>query len=173
MKRRTLLTSLAATGAAALGGGVYVSLPHDHPGLAMDRLLERLQGARIDAIETDSAWTVARTLNHLAQSVDFSMDGYPELRSGLFRHTVGPLAFNVFQTRGEMSHDTAEVIPGEVVDDGDAEQARTRLIGSLTRFASFDMPLRPHFAFGTLSKAEYAKAHVMHVQDHLTEFRIG
>ncbi|WP_371223841.1 DUF1569 domain-containing protein [Roseovarius sp. 2305UL8-3] len=173
MKRRSVIKGLAAGTALTLGGGlVYISRPADHPELALDRALDRLHGLRADAIETDSAWDVARTFNHLAQSIEFSMTGYPELKSGLFRHTVGRVAYNVFQTRGEMSHNRAEVIPGEVIETSDPETARQRLITSLMAFQAFDADLRPHFAYGSLPKDAYAKAHVMHINDHLAEFRV-
>lgn len=172
MKRRTAILSLTAAGATALAGGLaYVAVPRDHPELGMDRLLAQLHGLRADGIETASSWDVARTLNHLAQSVEFSMSGYPDLKSALFRHTVGPLAFNVFQTRGQMSHDTAAPIPGEVLDATGADAARLRLIDSLTAFQTFDPDPAPHFAYGALTKDAYAKAHVMHVHDHLVELR--
>ncbi len=100
------------------------------------------------------------------------MTGYPELKSGLFRHTLGRVAYNLFQTRGEMRHNRAEAIPGEVIEASNPEVARQRLIASLTAFQTFVADLRPHFAYGTLPKEAYAKAHVMHINDHLPEFRV-
>ena len=172
MRRRTAILSLVA-GAAALGaGGAAVALrPRAHPHLALDPMIDRLTGLRADAVETASAWDVARTFNHLAQGVEFSMSAYPELKSGLFRHTVGPAALRVFRARGAMRHDTGAVIPGEALDATTPDAARQRLIESLIAFRDWEAPLSPHFAYGALDKAAYAEAHAMHVHDHLIGFR--
>ncbi|MBX2836205.1 MAG: DUF1569 domain-containing protein, partial [Gammaproteobacteria bacterium] len=34
-------------------------------------------------------------------------------------------------------------------------------------------PLRPHFAYGSLDKTQYAIAHAMHEHDHLEEFKVS
>ena len=38
------------------------------------------------------AWPLPKVLNHLAQSVEYSIDGYPELKSALFRSAIGSVA---------------------------------------------------------------------------------
>ncbi len=101
------------------------------------------------------------------------MSGYPIPRSPLFQHTVGRTAFNIFQSLGYMSHNTAEEIPGEKVFAGDVELAKQRLLRSLTDFQDFQGTLHPHFAYGVLDKSEYAKAHVMHIADHLAPAERG
>ena len=47
-------------------------------------------------------------------------------------------------------------------------EART----SLEAFRDFDGPLRPHFAFGHLGKDKFARAHLMHIENHLEELRV-
>jgi Protein of unknown function (DUF1569) len=59
-----------------------------------------------------AAAPLAQMLNHAAQSIDYSIDGFPELQSKLFRAVVGSVAFTVFQARGKMSHSLVEPIPG-------------------------------------------------------------
>jgi hypothetical protein len=44
-----------------------------------------------------------------------------------------------------------------------------RLIFALDSFRQFTDELQPHFAYGKLTHAEYANAHVMHVLNHFEE----
>ncbi|GIT90857.1 hypothetical protein JANAI62_13120 [Jannaschia pagri] len=171
MKRRDALIFTAIGCATLTGAAAYVVRPRDHPHLDLSAIIDRLQDTPLDAFAPSSSWSLARTFDHLAQGVEFSMTGYPDLRSAVFRHTVGPLAFAAFQARGAMSHDTADVIPGEVVEANTADMARDRLIRSLRAFDAHDEAPAPHFAFGALDKAQYAKAHAMHIHDHLDEMR--
>ena len=49
--------------------------------------------------------------------------------------------------------------------------ALQRLQAAFARFASHNGALQPHFAYGSLSHAEYAQAHVLHLYNHLS--RLG
>lgn len=177
MKRRKLFGLFGLGAITAIGGGsIWLSLPRDHPLLAFDLALETLGGLDLSSIQHTGDWELARIFNHLRQGVDFSIDGYPEEKSPLFQKTVGKLAFNVFQARGKMSHALNEVIPGEQVATTNlmtAEQARAELIKSLSAFQDHGGALQPHFAFGTLSKEQYAIAHVMHINNHMDELNVG
>ena len=175
MNRRSTLKYLATGGLIAALGGSYhwLSRNRDHTSLALDLIMNQLNSLDLDNIETTGEWEVARTFNHLAQSVEFSMTGYPDMKPKLFQNTVGKLAFSVFQANGRMKHGLDEIIPGEVVDvsNNSPTQARNRLIESLEIFDAFGESLQPHFAYGQLNKTQYAHAHVMHVNNHLEQFR--
>lgn len=101
------------------------------------------------------------------------MIGYPEEKPRLFQMTAGKLAFTVFNMRGRMSHGLDEVIPGEVIDDISATEGMERLWVALEHFRDFDRALYPHFAFGALHKVQFARAHLMHIENHLEEVRVG
>jgi len=177
MDRRTTIKLLAAGGATvALGGGYHwLTKERDHSKLGLDITLNRISTLELDSIETTGAWEVARTFDHLAQSIEFSMVGFPVQKSSLFQNTAGKLAFSIFQANGRMTHGLDEEIPGEVVETANADpaRARTRLLDSLERFESFSGELMPHFAYGNLNKDQYAVAHVLHVNNHLEEFKIA
>lgn len=100
------------------------------------------------------------------------MAGYPVLKSAAFRHTAGATAFFVFASAGAMRHPLTEPIPGApaIAEMGEVDAALDRLLQALGNFSSYQGRLAPHFAYGELDKSEYAKAHVMHVQDHLRLF---
>lgn len=134
-------------------------------------MIDRLSAIDPERISTAATWDVARTFHHLAQGVEFSLAGYPEPKPAIFRHTVGRVAFHVFQRRGQMRHATNAVIPGETVESGDPILARDRLLNSLVTFEAAKT-LHPHFAYGALTKDQFAAAHVMHVADHIDDFRL-
>ncbi len=140
-----------------------------------DRTLNRLHDLDASTLAPSGAWEAARIFDHLAQGVEFSMVGYPVLKPRIFRSTLGALAFHVFQWRGRMSHGLDQDIPGEIIApaNADPEQARQRLLSALDRFDAFDHTLCPHFAYGNLTKAQYARAHVFHIENHLEECDIA
>jgi hypothetical protein len=97
MKRRTLLQApLALTPLAA-----WADLPKvDNLADAL-RWLDRVAAAK--GARTTGAWPLPAVLEHLAQSIEMSLDGYPQPRSALFQNTLGAAAFAVFQWRGRMT----------------------------------------------------------------------
>lgn len=170
MNRRQFLIGGSALAATAVVG---VSLrratlsPADIGGLKAE--LAALRGRPLTTI---AGWSPFKVFSHLAQSIELSMTGYPELKPPLFRQTAGPAAFFVFTTAGAMRHSLTEPIPGAevIADDGDTDTALTRLLSALDMFSAHTGPLAPHFAYGMIDKNEYAQAHVMHVRDHLRMF---
>lgn len=175
--RRSFITSTAAvaTAAVALGtsgcqGGSndrqlkFTSLA------AAEEELARL--AHAEKLVSRTTWNWAQTLVHCAQSIEYSMTGYPRTNSELFQRTVGSPAFEVFSWRGRMAHDLAEPIPGAPVLDVNVEPARAleRLRGAVLGFRQWAGLLKPHFAYGALSKKEYELAHAMHLANHLSGF---
>ncbi len=164
MRRRSFAI---ATAAAPLAGC----------GIAEVRTFPTLAAAvaAVDALgprdRTDGEWPLPKVLHHLAQSVEFSIDGYPELRSALFRWAIGSVAFAVFEARGKMGHSLSEPIPGAPTLDERAalEPAKARLLAALRRFEAHEAALAPHFAYGALDKGQYLRAHLMHLANHWTE----
>ena len=137
---------------------------------AAQRAVQALATSPTGARST-GAWSLAQVLNHAAQSVEYSMHGFPRLKPALFRATAGRLAFAVFRRRGRMSHPLDAPIPGApALAAGDpVGPAATRLLAALYAFEAWTGPLAPHFAYGALDKAAYTQAHLMHLADHWTE----
>lgn len=175
MHRRQVLKSIGA-GALLAGSGAafWLTRDHVHPELSTQLMLNKLEGLDVGLLKTENVWGIARTFHHLAQSIEFSMTGYPQMKSELFQRTAGSLAFRVFNARGSMTHGLSEEIPGEVIDSNgtSASDALNRLTQALTSFERFDGALKPHFAYGALSKEQYALAHVMHIRNHFVEIKI-
>lgn len=129
---------------------------------------ERLVGRGVATV--GSGFTLPQTLVHCAQSIEFSLAGFPRMKSAFFQNTVGSAAFSVFSWRQRMSHDLSEAIPGAQPLSGDisAEAALARLVESAETFKNAQAPLKPHFAYGSLDKNQYLVAHAMHLADHFS-----
>ncbi len=137
------------------------------------RWLDRLEAA--SGARTTGAWPLSAVLDHLAQSVEMSMDGYPQHRSPLFQATAGPAAFAFFRWRGSMQHGLAEPIPGApaLQAGADWKPAALRLRRALGRFDAHGGPLQPHFAYGALDKSGFAVAHALHIANHQDEILLA
>jgi hypothetical protein len=172
-----------ATGAAA---GVVATLPACSAGPSAtdrqlvfaslaDALRELDRLTKPVALHAAGTWTWSKTLLHCAQSIDYSLTGYPEAKPALFRYTAGAAGFSYFKSRGRMSHNLLEAIPGAAMLDANAagELAMATLRKSIDKFIAFSGTLAPHFAYGSLSKADYELAHAMHIANHLSGFDVA
>jgi hypothetical protein len=160
----------AAAAAPLLLQGCAVSAVQGLPTLAAaQQALETLRQPL--PWRSSGAWSLSQMLNHAAQSVEYSLHGFPALKPAAFRHTVGGAAFAVFDARGAMSHSLDEPIPGApALAAGDAlDAAITRAQQALRDFEAHTGALAPHFAYGALDKAQYTRAHLMHMANHWTE----
>ncbi len=120
-----------------------------------------------------NTWNLSQVVQHLAQSIEFSMLGFPELKNGLVRAIAGTIVFPVFNARGAMSHSLDEPIPGApaLAADQTLKTSVQRLLDAMEAFAGFQGTLRPHFAYGELSKPQYERAHLMHLANHWQQFQ--
>lgn len=168
-RRRALKTStvlLAAAPLAACSGEIR-NFPDWKA--AQQAVLELLF---TEQVVQGSPWNLSQVLQHLAQSIEFSMQGFPALKGRWFRSTIGAAAFAVFNARGAMSHDLAEPIPGAPGLDASQtlKTSMQRLLDAMDAFADFRGTLQPHFAYGELTKPQYERAHLMHLANHWTQF---
>jgi hypothetical protein len=112
-------------------------------------------------------WTLAQVFTHCAQSIEYSLSGYPKPASVLVRKIFGPRVMRKFLAQGFMKHNLAAPVPGApALDEPDVERARTRLLAALEKFRAASSTA-PHFAYGPVSHADYARLHEMHVVEHL------
>jgi hypothetical protein len=117
------------------------------------------------------AWDLPHVLHHAAQSIEYSIAGFPQPKSAWFRASVGSYAFALFNARGQMTHSLSEPIPGapEIAQGQALGPAIDHAIAALQAFERHAGALAPHFAYGTLTKPDYARAHLMHLANHWAE----
>ncbi|MFT4777347.1 MAG: hypothetical protein ACI9B7_001726 [Oleispira sp.] len=184
MKRRNFLSfsllsvlALKVTNVSAsldIDGAEILPFDLSNQTLDLNKLLSFLNTLPVERLVTEGEWDLAQIFNHAAQSIEYSMDGYPQHKPALFKQTIGPLAFQAFAVWGKMTHALSENILGapRVLAAQQPRQALLRLEQSITRFDKYLGALQPHFAYGKLNKQEYALAHVLHLNNHFEEIRL-
>ena len=137
-----------------------------------DDLARTVAALRDAAAVEPRGWTLAQAVAHCAQSIECSITGYPKLRSGLFRATIGPIVKRKFLRAGAMSHDCTAPIAGapDIPADVTLGAACDRADAAIRAFAAHQGALAPHLAYGACSKDEYASLHLLHLRDHLRAF---
>ncbi|MCR9140633.1 MAG: DUF1569 domain-containing protein [bacterium] len=131
--------------------------------------------AAAESVELPGKWTPAHVFRHCAQSIEYSMSGYPKMNSWLFRNTIGPIAKSKFIGDGAMSHSLNDPIPGapDIENTDDHAAAIEELIVVIERYVAYGDVLRDHFAFGEATHAEYEALHAMHIADHLSAMQLS
>jgi len=179
MKRRQFIkASILTSVTLGLGGGaLWLSDEEDKSRLTINSVLATINTLEKQPLTTTGMWSLNQVLDHCAQSVEYSMSGFPEHKSDAFKSTIGKLAFSAFSSKGKMLHALDEAIPGAPliqvleIDILGKEQAFIRLRQSLIAFQQYQGDFAPHFAYGMLSKANYELAHAMHFFNHLDEIK--
>lgn len=171
--RRRFLHASLLLGAAPLAG-CGPQLRDVRPDGLPAALHEIQRLSRASALHASTAWSWSKTLVHLAQSVEYSMTGYPQMHSALFQTALGQPAFAFFRWRGHMQHDLTAPIPGSpaIADKPALQPALLRLAMACQHFMQWQGTLQPHFAYGDLSHAEYEQAHAMHLANHAAAFDV-
>jgi hypothetical protein len=133
-----------------------------------DEVLRAVEGLPPGA-SVGGPWTLAQVLAHCAQSIELSLSGFPRPRSALFRATAGRIAARTFVKRGYLHHDLQAPIPGaaDLPSGLTLDAALSRVQSAVRQFRAHQGPLAPHFAYGSVSRADYEKLHAMHAADHL------
>lgn len=135
---------------------------------SLDQAMTRLDALAGQAVTVPGTWSWAQVLEHCAQSIEYSLDGFPRLKPAIVRGTIGRLVAGRFLSRGYLGHDLAGPIPGApTLASEDAAAAEDRLRSAIERFEQHEGPLQPHFIFGRLDKGSFARMHAMHLADHL------
>ncbi|WP_430460642.1 DUF1569 domain-containing protein [Thalassolituus sp. LLYu03] len=167
-RRGFIRASLLGSGAVVLGG-IAVKTVADQSDVSLSALKDELNAMPWASLTNAGSWNISQVLQHLAQSIDYSMDGYPQMKPEWFRLTAGSAAFNVFGAMGKMRHPLDQEIPGAtpLVVQMPVADALAQLNMAIDRFLQNTAPLAPHFAYGDLSQRQYETAHWLHIRNHL------
>lgn len=174
MKRRTVLRTVLLSPALIATTASLADLPKVKSLDDAVRWLDRIE--KNSSVRTTGQWPLIAVLEHLSQSIEMSVDGFPVPKSALFQGTLGTAAFAYFSLRGKMSHSLSEPIPGApaLSTNGDWHPAAIRLRAAIARFNNAKgEALRPHFAYGKLGKSDYALAHAFHIANHQDEIVVA
>lgn len=171
MERRRFIKVGAFLGFGLIGGAAWFSTGQNKGRLTIADILIELEHMTETPLTHIGHWNPAQTFLHCAQSIEYSMTGYPEHKSDVFKETIGSLAFSAFALKGAMTHPLDQPIPGapDLSPSQSVSVAIAQLKKSLLDFQQFDGALQPHFAYGELTKKEYEVAHVMHIYNHFDE----
>ena len=181
MRRRKFLKIAGIGGAILLTGGAAGAVWLGGQAAPVDRFPDIDSAlAWLDAIaENDRAysltdWPLSQVLEHCAQSVEFSLHGFPQSKPAWFQQSAGAVAFATFNRRGAMHHGLTEAIPGApALGVEPLPLAAERLATALRTFSAHRGPLAPHFAYGALDKPQYMRAHLMHLANHAEEIALA
>jgi hypothetical protein len=183
--RRRFIIGAGTVAALALGGGSVMAMKATSPALRLTSLddllltLDRIEAqARLDPAAVGAlravrgGWSLERTFIHCAQSLEFAVSGFPQMKPPLFRATAGRLALGFFTSRGAMAHGLGEPIPGapELADGPDVLTGLDRLRSAVALFRAHEASLQPHFAYGSVEPTAYGQVQAMHVANHLDAF---
>ncbi len=126
--------------------------------------------ANLDTVVMDQPYTLYKALTHMAQSMEYSMTGYPKLDSA-FVQSIKKLGFLIFKSQGFMSHDLGAPVPDapEIPDEGVMADAFLRLRNACSDFQVYTGALHPHFSYGELDYDDWTLAHVFHCANHFSE----
>ncbi|MGN7762970.1 DUF1569 domain-containing protein [Paenibacillus sp. 22594] len=127
-----------------------------------------------DVIPTKQ-WPLYEILAHCAQTIEYSMTGYPQLKPRIVRKTIGRIVIRKFLKQGHMKHDLTAHVPGaaKLEKQGTVKEGIGLLLRAIDAFQAYEGKLAPHLIFGDLSKEEYDRYFTMHITDHFSEVQFA
>lgn len=117
-------------------------------------------------------WSPYKTFVHCAQTINYSMEGYPKYKPLIVQLTIGRFVFKKYMKQGYMKHNLSAPVQGSpfIEDSSDINLGIDILINAIDRFQEYDGFFKRHLIFGNLTKEEYEIYFAMHIKDHLSEF---
>jgi hypothetical protein len=139
---------------------------------SLEEIRDELAKLDPDQLEVDGPWTIGQVFAHCAQSMEYSLIGFPLDKPPWFQATIGKLVLWRFLRQGYMSHNVQGPIPGAPPPTNNKPRpSLDRLLESIDKFLAHSGPFAPHFAYGPVDKARYARVQAMHIAEHLESFR--
>lgn len=122
-----------------------------------------------------SVFTFSETTQHAAQSIVYSMTGYPRLAAASLRATVGRTVKHLFLRRGAMRHNLSAPVAGAPELDPAMPDvvAVAHLRAAAARLAGFTGTLQPHPTYGRCTIEQVASLQAMHLREHLPGVQTG
>ena len=129
----------------------------------------RHDGSGSALLSVRGTYTFSQTVQHAAQSIGYSMTGYPRLAPASLRVTVGLAVKHLFLRRGAMRHNLSAPVSGAPdLDPAMPDLAAIAVLrAAVARLAAFDGALQPHPTYGRCSKEQVASLQTLHLREHL------
>ena len=183
MPRSVFLKKAGTTFLLLTASGTVLSTLHCGTHMARDLRFKNLDDALLEIdrvsvsakVETNGPWNSSQVFAHLAQSIEYSMTGYPENKPAIFRKTIGRIVLAKFLGQGYMQHNLSDAIPGAPALDANLPfaDAVARLKKAISDFRAFQDHLAMHFVYDEATKDQYERVHAYHIANHLSAFTIG
>ena len=125
--------------------------------------------AHLKTLEATDRPGLGWALAHCAQSLEFSVNGFPTQKPAWFQKTIGRIVLGRFLKKGAMSHDVDAPIPGASDVDRTTSLAdgAQRLRAAIAQFRAHAGVLQPHVVYGQVDRPGYEAVHSMHIANHL------
>ncbi|MFG6444571.1 DUF1569 domain-containing protein [Microbacterium sp. P07] len=130
---------------------------------------------RGSSLTSGGTFTLTETLQHAAQSIEYSLSGYPVLKPVGFRTTIGRAAKHLFLRRGAMKHNLAAPVDGapELDPHLAVTAALRRLEIAATALLAHTGSLQPHPTYGVCTPEQGARLQAMHLREHLPGLEVA
>jgi len=118
---------------------------------------------------TVGKWSFAQILDHLASSLNASIDGFPFKASFFVRWFVAPMIKNSILTKQmkpgfALPKKFSSYLPS---DECTMDEALPKVLAAIKRFES-ELPLADHPFFGKMASEEWMNLHIRHAELHLS-----
>jgi hypothetical protein len=126
----------------------------------VDRLLE--------GYTTVGNWSLAQICEHLARSINCTIDGFPVRAPWIVRKTLGRLLLWRILRTGRFAEGMKAPAEYQPAGGGDERAAAEGLRAALRRFATHAGPLVEHPMGGWVSREVWVRFHCIHCAHHLS-----
>lgn len=116
-------------------------------------------------------WGIYEICMHCAQTISYSMTGYPKMKPAIVRLTIGKAVVSKYLKQGYMKHNLqSHVSGGEKIDpNGEPAAGIDHLLSEIEKLENYTGTLKPHSVFGEMTREDYMKYFAMHISDHFSE----
>ncbi len=118
---------------------------------------------------TVGKWSFAQILDHLASSLNASIDGFPFKASFFVRWFVAPMIKNSILTKQmkpgfNLPKKFSSYLPS---DECTMDEALPKVLAAIKRFET-ELPLADHPFFGKMASEEWMNLHIRHAELHMS-----
>jgi hypothetical protein len=135
----------------------------------LDEVRADIEALAAGSYVTVGKWSFAQILDHLASSLNCSLDGFPFKASFFVRWFVAPMIKNSILTREmkpgfKLPKKFSSYLPTE---ECTMDEALPKVLAAIKRFET-ELPLADHPFFGKMASEEWMNLHVRHAELHMS-----